>query len=438
MEQQIQNASNFNPLALAMLLVMVYLTWSLPRRFAICPLLVTTCLIPLGQDLVLFDLHFRFFRILLLVGMLRVVIKGEAAQMKWTRTDKVMAWWIIVSVIFGSLSKPSMDLFVNRLGDAFNAIGCYYFARCVIVSFEDVITSVRTLAWLSLPVALLMIVERITMHNPFAVFGGVPVISPLRDGHVRAQGAFRHAILAGTFGATQFPLFVGLWFYQRKYRPLAVAGCIAALCITITASTSGAVLALMGGVGGLALWKWRAYMRLIRWSFVVLMILLSLMMKAPVWYLFARISEISGGSGWYRSYIIDQAVAHFDQWWLFGTTYTANWAPAGEVIAADPNMMDITNQFVMEGVKGGLLKLLLFIAIIVGCFKIVGKSVRSKNNDVVTRFFIWSFGASLFGHSLTFMSVPYFDQIIVIWYWLLAVIAGISAWNLTASVSEAS
>ena len=34
-----------------------------------CPLLIMTCLIPLGQDLVLFELHLRFFRILSLIGM---------------------------------------------------------------------------------------------------------------------------------------------------------------------------------------------------------------------------------------------------------------------------------------------------------------------------------------------------------------------------------
>ena len=68
--------------------------------------------------------------------------------------DKLFAWWVIVSVVFGSLSKPSMDLFINRLGDFYNAVGCYFFVRCVIVEFEDIVTSVQTLAWLSMAVAV--------------------------------------------------------------------------------------------------------------------------------------------------------------------------------------------------------------------------------------------------------------------------------------------
>jgi hypothetical protein len=110
---------------------------------------------------------------------------------------------------------------------------------------------------------------------------------------------------------------------------------------------------------------------------------LALMMNAPVWYLSAKLSEAMGGSGWHRAYLIDQWVAHFGEWWLFGTTYTAHWGPAGETIPGDPNMMDITNHFVMEAVKGGLLKLLLFVAMLVGCFKVIGRRLHLKRRQRV-------------------------------------------------------
>src|SRR6266566_2130796 len=113
----------FNPLACA-LVAAVYFIWTLPRRLAICPLFVMTCLMPLGQSLELAGLHFHLFRILLLVGMVRIVVKGEAARMRWMLVDKLFIWWAIITVVIGSLSKPSMDLLVNRIGDAYNAIGC--------------------------------------------------------------------------------------------------------------------------------------------------------------------------------------------------------------------------------------------------------------------------------------------------------------------------
>jgi hypothetical protein len=415
-------STDLTPLAAVILLAMVSLTCVLPRRFAFCPLLILTCLMPLGQEIVLFDLHFPLFRVVLLVGVLRVILKGEAAQLKSTRLDKLFAWWVLVSVVFGSLSKPSMELFVNRMGDAYTAVGAYYFFRCVIVDFEDIVTSVRTLALASLPLAACMSVESNTGHNPFAVFGGVPPVSFLREGHVRCQGAFRQCILAGTFGATLFPLCVALWFYRPQYRRLAIVALAASLVITVTARSSGALIALAAGTSGLMFWKWRGYLRMIRWGVVIGILGLSLVMKAPVWYLLAKLSSVTGGGGWHRAWLISQAIDHFGQWWLFGTTYTANWGPAGEVIAADPNMMDITNQFVEEGVKGGILTLGLFVAIIVVCFNGIGRLLRAEVAEWPISFFIWTLGVTLFAHCLSFISVTYFDQIIVIWYWLLAAI----------------
>lgn len=428
--------SSVTPVALLVLLVMMCLTWSLPRRLAICPLLIITCLMPMGQELAIVGLHFHLFRILLLVGMARVVVRREMAELKWTGIDKLFAWWAVVSVVFGTLSKPSIELFINRCGDAYNAIGCYFFIRCVIRDFEDMVTSVRTLAMLCFPVAALMMVERQTMHNPFAVFGGVPVMSALREGHVRCQGAFRHAILAGTFGATQVPMFIGLWVYRPQHRRLAAAGTVAALIIVFAACSSGAILAVLGAFLGLGLWSMRRKMRLIRWGIVAALVVLALVMKAPIWYLLAKVSDLVGGGGWHRAYLIDKAVEHFNEWWLFGTTYTAHWAPSGEVISMDPNMMDITNHFIMEGIKGGMLKLILFIAIITGCFKAVGGWVRADTEYKARAFFVWAMGATLFAHCLSFTSVPYFDQIIVIWYWLLAVIIRLNSLAVEESVDE--
>ncbi len=45
-------------------------------------------------------------------------------------------------------------------------------------------------------------------------------------------------------------------------------------------------------------------------------------------------------------------------------------------------------------------------------------------------------GATLFAHCLSFTSVPYFDQIIVIWYWLLAVIIRLNSLAVEESVDE--
>ena len=434
------HSTDLIPAALVVLVVTGALTWLLPRRLAFCPLLFLICIMPLGQELVIAGLHFTIFRIVMLVGMARVLARGEAAQFRWTRLDKIFGWWVLVSVTFGTLSDPSVALLVNRLGDAYNAICSYYFFRCVIVDFEDVVTSVRTLLLASLPLAGSMLYESYTGHNLFAVFGGVSSVQAFREGHVRCEGPFRNWILAGTFGATLVPLCLALWYYRPKSRWLALVSLIALTVVTITAHSSGALISIAAGLGGLMFWKFRRYLRLLRRVLIVMIIALALVMNAPVWYLIARVGDVTGGTAWHRAYLISQAVNHFGQWWLFGTTYTANWAPGGEVIAANANMMDITNQYVAEGVDGGVLKLALFLTIIVMCFKGIGRRLHAEPLESPIAVFVWALGATLFAHCLAFLSVTYFDQIIIVWYWLLAAICLVinnQAWSYARAITNA-
>ncbi|WP_031430527.1 O-antigen ligase family protein [Methylomicrobium agile] len=418
MEDKIQDPSSLNPLALGLLLTLASLIWVLPRRQAFSPVLIMIGLMPMGQQIVVMGLHFHLFRILLLCGLLRVVARGEFARLNWTGIDRLFVGWIGATVVMGSLSKPSTQLLINRLGDAYNALGCYFFARCVLAEFDDVVASVRALAYITLPIAAFMLVENRTSHNLLAVFGGVSEITAMRDGHLRCQGAFRHPILAGVFGATQFPLFAALWWYDRRSRKLAALAMVSSLAIIGTAHSSGGLLAFLSCLAGLALWRFRKAMPWLRWGSLAAIIGLAMVMKAPVWYLLARMSEITGGTGWHRAWLIDQAIGHFDEWWLFGTTFTAHWGPAGEVTPADPNMMDITNHYIMEGVKGGILKLGLFLAIIVACFRALGRRLGAFPAVSPDQFLVWAMGVSFFAHCLSFISANYFDQTVLVWFWL--------------------
>jgi hypothetical protein len=418
---QTEAEANVTPLAAVELLVTACLMWTLPRRFAVCPLLVMICLMPLGQQLILFGLHFPLFRLLLLVGALRIASRGEAAGLKWTQVDSLFVWWVLASLVFGTMSEPTLEHFQNRLGDAYNSAGAYFFVRCVVVDLDDIVIGVRTLAWMSLPIAALMLVEKATAHNLLYVFGGVPEWTLERDGHLRCQGAFAHPILAGAFGATQLPLFVALWFYRPGDRPLAVLSTVSAIIIATTASSSGAFLTIFAALGGLALWKARRCLALLRWGALLAILCLPIVINAPAWFLMARLATVFGGEGAYRSLLIDQAISHFNEWWLFGTNYTAHWA-ARELLVS-PTMIDIVNQYVAEGVNGGVLKLGLFVAIIILCFKGLGRALRDTPQSAVAAHFIWAIGVSLFTHCFSFISVSYWDQLIVVWFWLLASIS---------------
>jgi hypothetical protein len=271
------------------------------------------------------------------------------------------------------------------------------------------------------PLAILMLIEKSTTRNMFSIFGGVSVNTMIDEGgRLRCQGPFRHPILAGTLGAALLPLFMGIWFQGRDFKSFANVGILAVVIIILTAHSSGPVVASVFVGIGMLMWRVRDDMRLLRWVGLFGLIALHMIMKDPVWALFGRLSEVLGGTGYHRTALITAAVSHFDEWWLMGTHYTGHWLPY--TLRLDPTMADMTNQFIYEGVVGGLLTMVLFIVLISRCFGAVGRLVHltEKVAPFSSRIMIWSLGVGLFAHVVSFMSVSYFDQNIVMFYFILA------------------
>jgi hypothetical protein len=419
-----ENVGNVTSLGAAFVALMAILMLRLPRRNALLPLLITVCYMPLGQYFSIAGLHFRFTRILLIVAFIRVWVRGEAEDFEFNTFDKLFMAWLAASLILGTLVRPSSDLFINRLSAFYDAAGVYFLARLLMRNFDEFVHVVRALAIILVPLAVSMAIEKIGHRNIFAIFGGVPEIAGERDGRLRCQGAFRNPILAGTFGASLFPLFVGLWLHSRADRKKAILGIASSVFIAFASASSGPLLAFGGALVGFCLWPLRMQMRTVRRCSMAAIVLFALVMKAPIWWAPAKIGEIVGGSGWHRAYLIDQAIKHFDEWWLLGTTSTAHWAPGGEVLAIDQNNMDITNHYVLEGINGGIVKLGLFLAILVQGFRKIGHSLREALGLSGKKpALVWAIGVSLWCHCISFISVSYFDQIIVIWFWFLAVIS---------------
>jgi O-antigen ligase len=86
-------------------------------------------------------------------------------------------------------------------------------------------------------------------------------------------------------------------------------------------------------------------------------------------------------------------------------------------------MWDTANQYVGTCDNSGLLPFLLFLAILVYGFKYLGRARRAAAKDKKTALFIWALGAALFANVVAFFGISYFDQTIVAWYGLLAIIS---------------
>ena len=149
-------------------------------------------------------------------------------------------------------------------------------------------------------------------------------------------------------------------------------------------------------------------------------------MKDPAYFIMARIDLTGSSSSYHRPAVIRSAINHLDEWWFAGTDYTRHWMPYG--VSWSEDHCDITNHYLGQGIKGGLLLMFLFIGVIWLGFRCVGNVLRRRaktSND--EGFFVWAVGAALFAHAGTCIAVAYFDQSVLFMYLVLAICASLWA-----------
>ena len=257
------------------------------------------------------------------------------------------------------------------------------------------------------------------MHSP--CLAGVPAITDIREGRLRCQGAFAHPILAGCFWASLMPLIVVQWWHPGRSRLTVVIGLVCMMTIIMMCASSTPIAALMFGAIGMGFYLMRTSMQRVIWAMCLMLFGLHLVMKAPVWHVLARIDLAGGSTGWYRYLLFDEWVNHFHEWWLFGVVSTGHWGAQYGL-----KLYDITNQFVLEGIRGGLLTVLLFIVVLIAAFRDVGRAWRAAAGNRYHVLLAWALGVSLFIHCTDFLAVSYFGQIRFIYYLLLAAIGSVA------------
>ncbi len=338
-----------HPLVAVMMIITIILTFSLRRKYAVVPFLLCAFLIPPGQMLVVGGVHLFALRIVLLFACVRIFIaktSGSSSifRRELNRFDCVfLSWALFRAAAFMILFSFQSGAVVNQVAFLLDVIGGYLFLRWAIQTETDILLALKVFAVVVAFVGLCMANEKLRSQNIFGYLGGFRVVPELRDGAIRAQGPFAHPILAGSFGATLVPLFLWLWT-GAKERIFALAGIIGSTCMVFSSASSTPLMAYLGGIVAVCFWPMRKHMRLFRWGLATALVGLHLVMKAPVWFLIARIDLTGASSGYHRAMLVDTFIRHFGEWWLIGTNNNANWGF---------DMWDLSNQFVAEGVTGG-------------------------------------------------------------------------------------
>src|SRR5579859_396556 len=213
------NQTVLNPMGLAAVIILGICMLVVPRRYAAWPMIAMGCFIVPAQRVVVFTLNFDLLRIMVLFGTFRTLVRGEWRGMRWTRFDTVFVLWVLSGAVIYIISyNASIDSIKYRCGTMYDQIGMYFLFRMLVRGWNDVGTAVVGFVVIGIPVAAGFIFESQTGSNVFALFGGAPVRTEVRDGRLRCCGAFAHPILAGCFWGAVLPMIVAQWWRGGKYR----------------------------------------------------------------------------------------------------------------------------------------------------------------------------------------------------------------------------
>lgn len=362
-------------------------------------------------------MDFNILRIMVLIGIMRVIIRKDYLDFLWKPLDTAILLWTISMMVVFILQQRTSSAVINRLGFGFDSLGMYFLFRCLVRNWQDVDSIVFGAIVICISVTGFFLIENQTGRNLFSIFGGLPSITIMRYGRLRCQGAFNHPIVAGCFWASLLPLFAAYWWKAVSCRIWALMGAAGAIFIVICTASSTPVLAVLCGIIGGGMFYLRYRMRAVRWVILSVLVALHMVMKGPVWHLISRISAVGGSTGYFRYKLIDSTIAHFSEWALLGTTSTAHWFWGAQ---------DVCNYYVYQGVQGGFLTLCLFVAVIVIAFREIGKLWRSQVHYPYYLALSWAIGVSLFVHCANFIGISYIGTITVSWYLLLGIIGSMS------------
>ncbi|MFZ0277478.1 MAG: hypothetical protein WA254_06820 [Candidatus Sulfotelmatobacter sp.] len=399
-----------HPLVAAGVLIAIVLILVLPRNKAITPFLLAFFTIPLGQVLVLGGVHLMMQQILILTVLVRMFAFPGSKQRfagGFNPLDGVVVLWALSAFVIFSLRWMEMQAIIKSLGDLVGSLGGYLAVRFLIPERAAFRRTLKALAAICIIQGAFMLSEQLTRQNALGFLGA---LSPeIRDGHVRSQGGLGN-LYAGALAGVSVPLFLWLWTEKRS-RMAACAGLAGATAIVFATYASTSWTTYGASLLALGFWPLRQRMRLIRWGIVGILVGLHLVMHGPVWSLIEKIDLTGGSSSFHRYMLVDNCIRHFGDWWLLGSKNYGDW---GFV------MFDVCNQFILTALRGGLVSLVIYVAIYKRCFGSIGKARKRVAGDRKQEWFLWCLGSALFATVVSSFGIYYIIYLLVFLFCLVA------------------
>jgi len=392
-----------NALSIILVILLSVAVSTISRRYVLLPFILTACLVPMNQRIEIAGLDFTALRIILLFGILRLMLRGEMRPVAWNGFDKLLLTWNIVGTIVYTLQLWDMQAVIRKSGVMYDCLGMYWIFRQTITTWDDMLFVIKLFAICAIISTPLIALEKFQQHSVYSIFGQIG--PSFHRGRYRCMGPFSHYIMMGTFWVSLLPLFYAA-YKTGTQKMLYLTAMLGAFACVVFSASSTPLITLMAMALFWMLFNQRRHGKKMLVATCLLLTTLHMVMKAPVWHLIARIDIFSGSTGWHRYHLIDEFIKNASSWFLLGTSSTDHWGYG---------LGDVTNQYVLEAVRGGFITLCIFGILVYSAIQMAGSaSVVLKKHEHV--WLCWGACIAMIGHAINFLGTSYFGQTLVLLY----------------------
>lgn len=360
------------------------------------------------------------------------------SKFSWSQLDTWVTLSMVVYVGVFCVTRPLLPAIENRGGFLMDTWLAYIVARFIITDRATLISIIKCISVALVPLAILGLVESVTGWQPFLPlrrfcpwYGGIGEILEKRWSLTRAAGPFNHPILFGGSFAMFLPLIYFLRHQKNHWLVLAYVLSGVTLIGALSSMSSGPWVMVIVAIFCLAMERYKHLVKPLLIFFVSSCIFIGVASNRPFYHVIASYGNPLGGAGWHRAKLIDCAIDHFDEWYLVG--YGGKDPGWGESLGMSAT--DVTNEFILKGVRYGILGIVVLCVVLTTAFRSVLRTYK-RTQDPQAISLCWSAGSILFSVVVAWMSVSFFGQLVSLFYCILGMVGSLCNSNFNWEVQN--
>lgn len=363
-------------------------------------------------------------RIVVAVLLLRCLLNAQLRnKFNWCRLDSWVTFAAIANLCIALIAwkLPIAKSFENASGHLADTYFAYLAARLCLTDYKAVVTSIKWIAITLVPLAMLGVIESYTGWGPYyrlvVYCPWQQVTEPtlnIRSGFYRAIGPFSHPILFGAAFAMFLPMVYWLRHQGGSWR---IGSCVIAGILAIGAlssMSSGPVMMLVFAFCFLLLERHKNYVKPILIFTAISCVLVEVISNRTFYHVLASYADPIGGTGWHRAKLMDIAIERFGEWWLLGYGQQ----DPGWGAALGMSWTDITNNYLVAGVKYGMLGVIALCGVLAVSISMLIRLHKSATLPLL-RSWYWAMGSVIVALIISFNAFTLFGQATTLFYCIL-------------------